>query len=113
MASKIGSEFETAFTEAGHRLLGCYETDPTPNNFPRLPVRTDTALVWFATSRQPTQASPTTHSGNDLTLVAKALGQYGSLSWSHLRLGATSRSTLTAHAPTVRTSWTFAENEGW
>ena len=74
MASKLSSELESAFADAGHRLLGCYETDPTPNNFPRLPIRTDTAFVWFTTSRQPTQAGPTTLSGTDLLEVAKALG---------------------------------------
>ena len=98
IASKPSSELESAFADAGHSLLGCYETDPTPNNFPRLPIRTDTAFVWFTTSRQPTQAGPTTLSGTDLLDVAKALGQFGSHRWTYLRLGATSRSTLTAHA---------------
>ena len=113
MTSRLSRDLDRALAEAGHRLLGCYETDPTPNNFPRLPVRADTALVWFTTSRQPTETSPTTHSGSDLTQLAKVLGQDSSLSWSHLRLGATSRSTLTAHAARVGTSWAFAENAGW
>ena len=111
--SRLSRDLDRALAEAGHRLLGCYETDPTPNNFPRLPVRADTALVWFTTSRQPTQTSPTTRSGSDLTQLAKVLGQDSSLSWSHLRLGATSRSTLTAHAARVGTSRAFAENAGW
>ena len=98
MASRLSSELESAFADAGHRLLGCYQTDPTPNNFPRLPIRTDAALVWFTTRRQPTQTGPTTRSGNDLPQIAKALDQFGSHSWTYLRLGATSRSTLTAHA---------------
>ncbi len=113
LAGRLSRDLEPALAEAGHRLLGCYETDPTPNNFPRLAVRTDAAFVWFTASRQPAETSPTTHSANDRAQVAKALGQFRSLSWSHLRLAATSRSTLTAHAATVRTSWTFAENAGW
>jgi hypothetical protein len=113
MTSRLSRDLDRALAGARHRLLGCYETDPTPNNLPRLPVRTDTALAWFTTSRQPTETGPTTHSAKDLRQVAEALGSYGSLSRSHLRLVATSRSTLTARAATVRTSWTFAENEGW
>jgi NIPSNAP len=114
LAGRLSRDLEPALAEAGHRLLGCYETDPTPNNFPRLPVRTDAAFVWFTTSRhQPAETSPTTHSPKDRTQVAKALGQYGSLSWTHLRLAATSRSTLTANAATVRTSSRFAKNAAW
>ncbi len=68
MTSRLSRDLDRALAEAGHRLLGCYETDPTPNNFPRLPVRTDTALVWFTTSRRqlrPVQqpaAAATSHS---------------------------------------------------
>jgi NIPSNAP len=98
MAYELSSELEPALAEAGHRLFGCYQTDPTPNNFPRLPIRTDAALVWFTASCQPARTGPTTLSGNDLPDVAKALGQFGSHRWTYLRLGATSRSTLTAHA---------------
>jgi hypothetical protein len=113
MASRLSRDLEPALADAGHRLLGCYETDPTPNNFPRLPIRTDTALVWFTTSHQPAPTGPTTPSGNDLPEVAKALGHCDSHRWTHLRLVATSRSTLSAHAATVRASWTFAEGGGW
>jgi hypothetical protein len=99
MASKLSSELESAFADTGHRLLGCYQTDPTPNNFTRLPIRADTALVWFTTSRPQTQTGPTTFNGNDLAELAKALGQLGNHRWTYLRLGATSRSTLTATPP--------------
>jgi hypothetical protein len=112
MTSRLSRNLERALAETGHRVLGCYETDPTPNNFPRLPVRTDTALVWFTTNRQPTRGCPTSDGAHDLPEVANALGQVGTLSWSHLRLLATSRSTLVAHAATGRTSRTPAENEG-
>jgi hypothetical protein len=100
MARILNRDLEPALAEAGHRLLGCYETDPTPNNFPRLPIRTDTALVWF-TSRQSARIDPTTPSANDLPKIAKALGPFDSHNWTHLQLVATSRSTLTAHAATV------------
>ncbi len=43
LARILNRDLEPALAEAGHHLLGSYETDPTPNNFPRLPIRTDTA----------------------------------------------------------------------
>lgn len=46
-------EFAAFFAERirpalGVAPIGCYVTDPTPNDFPVLPVRTDTVFVWFA-----------------------------------------------------------------
>ena len=96
LAGRLSRVLEPALAEAGHRLVGWYETDPTPNNFPRLPVRTDTAFVWFTSSRQPSQI----HSATGVPEVAKALRPYESHNWTHLRLVATSRSTLTARAAT-------------
>ncbi|WP_067533153.1 NIPSNAP family protein [Nocardia crassostreae] len=32
----------------GMSPIGCYRTDPTPNDFTRLPVRTETVFAWFA-----------------------------------------------------------------
>jgi hypothetical protein len=113
LASRLGRDLDPALAEAGHRLLGCYETDPTPNNFPRLPVRTDTAFVWFTAFDKADRTDPTYLSGNDIPVVPRALGQFGSLGWSHLRLVATSRSTLTARSATVRAGPTVAENAAW
>jgi NIPSNAP len=96
MARILNRDLEPALAEAGHRLLGSYETDPTPNNFPRLPIRTDIALVWFTTNRQPARTGQTTRSPTDLPGIAKALDPFESHNWRHLRLSATSRSTLTA-----------------
>jgi hypothetical protein len=81
--------------ERQQSLLGLTEHGP----FSRLPIRADTALVWFTTSRQQTQTGPTTFSGNDLAEVAKALSQFGNHRWTNLRLGAASRSILTATPP--------------
>jgi NIPSNAP len=113
LAGRLSRVLEPVLAEAGHRLVGCYETDPTPNNFPRLPVRADTAFVWFTACATPDLTGRTAVSGDDIRAVAKALGQFGSLSWSHLRLAATSRSTLNGDAATVRTSWTPAETARW
>jgi hypothetical protein len=46
-------EFFTAqvvpvLTESGARLAGIFETLPAENNFPALPLRDETVLVWFA-----------------------------------------------------------------
>ena len=76
MASRLSRDFEPVLAESGHRLLGYYQTDPAPNNFPRLPVRTDTGFVWFTTSNRPARSGPTTLIPNDLPKVAKALGQF-------------------------------------
>lgn len=104
LAGRLSRVLEAALAEAGHRLVGRYETDPTPNNFPRLPVRTDTAFVWFTSFAKADRTGPITLGGYDIPAVAKELGQFGTLSWSHLRLVATSRSTLTGKAAPVRTS---------
>lgn len=101
-ASILSRDLEPALAESGHRLLACYETDPTPNNFPQLPVRTDTVFVWFTTSRRLPRPDPTTLSANDPPRVTKALGPLESHNWTHLRLVATSRSTLTAQPSTTR-----------
>jgi hypothetical protein len=38
-----------ALQQAGIHIAGWFETDPTPNNFPRLPVREgEHVLVWIA-----------------------------------------------------------------
>jgi hypothetical protein len=101
LASRLIRDLEPILAKAGHRLLGGYETDPTPNNFPRLPVRTDTALVWFTTSSQPPRPGPAIANVNAVPKPAKMPSQPGSSNWTHLRLVPTSRSTLTAHAATV------------
>jgi hypothetical protein len=113
LAGRLSRLLEPALAEAGHRLVGWYETDPTPNNFPRLPVRTDIAFVWFTACAQPDRRGAITHAGYgvpevDIPEIAKELGQFGTLSWSHLRLVPTPRSTLTGNAAAVT-----AEHARW
>jgi NIPSNAP len=81
----------------GARSLGVYETEPTENNFPRLPVREANVLVWFAafdtTERldsawQALQALTASSSNDD---VARELSSVES---DVLRLAPTSRSLL-------------------
>jgi quinol monooxygenase YgiN len=58
LASPVNDEFRTAFrdlvapasTRAGAAPAAAFETEYSPNNFPRLPIRTGVhAFVWFAT----------------------------------------------------------------
>ena len=45
----FGRELKPALLAAGIRLAGCYETDPAPNDFARLPVREgEHVFVWMA-----------------------------------------------------------------
>lgn len=42
-------ELKSVFTDAGACIIGCFVTESSPNNFPRLPVREgEQVLVWFA-----------------------------------------------------------------
>jgi len=42
-------DLKPALADAGIRIAGWFETDPSPNNFPRLPVREgEHVLVWIA-----------------------------------------------------------------
>jgi len=34
-------------TRLGAKVIGCLTSEPSPNNYPRLPVRREHALVWF------------------------------------------------------------------
>lgn len=47
---RFRSEVQPAFTSAGFRQLGLYTTTSDSNDFSRLPVRTDTAIVWIGTA---------------------------------------------------------------
>lgn len=50
----------------GAQLLGCFETEPAPNNFPRLPVREgEPVLVWFV-SLAAGRPGPTLDAGAEL-----------------------------------------------
>jgi hypothetical protein len=41
------SSVVTVLEQSGCHTLGVYATEPTPNTFTRLPVRTDQSIVWF------------------------------------------------------------------
>ncbi len=48
------SQLAPALRDAGASIDGYYTTEPSPNNFPRLPVReTEQVLVWFSRFRNP------------------------------------------------------------
>jgi hypothetical protein len=55
VAPALADEF-VAHLAATDTLLGVYVTEPSPNNFPALPVRAEHVLVWFA--RTPVPALP-------------------------------------------------------
>ncbi len=44
---KFKSDVIPALHQSGCRTLGVYATEDAPNTFPRLPVRTDRAIVWI------------------------------------------------------------------
>lgn len=43
----LARQLAPALARTGAPLIGCYETDFAPNNYPRLPIRTEPALIWL------------------------------------------------------------------
>jgi hypothetical protein len=80
-----------------------YETDPTPNAFPRLPVRPANCLVWLASGDDPTLDLP--GAAEQLAVARAALHQVSAgegqaeLRLDLLRLLPTTRSTLLGRQP--------------
>jgi hypothetical protein len=74
------------FTEAGPcRTLGMYATEPSPNTFSRLPVRTDRSIVWFGAS-----------DADNVTAVRTIISDRTGPRWEHHVLIPTLRSALDA-----------------
>ncbi len=73
------------FETAGFRTLGVYTTESSPNTFPRLPVRSDRAVVWIGTTQETNPAAA-------LTAIPVVAGH----DLEHLVLVPTSRSVLGA-----------------
>jgi hypothetical protein len=88
------SEIATDLEHSGFQPLGLYATEPSPNTFTRLPVRTEPSLVWIgscetndvAEARKATEAIsrprrerhvliPTTHSLLDGSAAARGLSE--------------------------------------
>jgi len=68
-------DMKPALRQAGIRIAGWFETDPTPNNFPRLPVREgEHVLVWVARFGDRQSGDAALHELTRTTLWRNTLG---------------------------------------
>lgn len=89
------SRLATELASAGLPVLGAYVTEPTPNNFPRLPVRqSEKVFVWFTHAKDEAAYEKALANLNSNGSLRAELANHQERQAQVLRLAPTSRSLL-------------------
>jgi hypothetical protein len=93
LRSLFSREIAPLIARAGGQLIGWLVTDPAPNDFPRLPIRTAPTLVWLAQFAD--DAALEAHrSAPAWAAIAQQLAHHAIAPLERLRLAPTARSRL-------------------